>query len=111
MPHTPLHLSTKKHPLSPTTKRRTTAFDKIVLGVSVLYPLSASPQVIAVFSGKTEGVAALSWVGFLCCTILFLIYGLRHKVAPMIIANSLWVVMDILVIIGLFSSGNGVTWI
>lgn len=78
--------------------------------VSVVYPFSALPQVFAVFSGKTEGVAVLSWIFFLVCTILFFIYGVRRKVPPMIVSNSIWMVMDALVVIGIFAGGN-VTWL
>lgn len=69
---------------------------------SFAYPLSSIPQVVNVFSGTTEGVSLLSWSIFLICAVLFLAYGIRRKVPPMIIANSIWVVMDTLVIAGIF---------
>lgn len=85
--------ATKKKPLN--------YFDLLVLVVSVMYPLSAIPQAISVFQGNTEGVAALSWIFFLMCAVLFLVYGIKRRVLPMIISNSIWIVMDLLVVIGL----------
>lgn len=84
--------ASKKKPLN--------LFDLLVIVVSVVYPLSAIPQAISVFQGNTEGVAVLSWIFFFMCAALFLIYGIKRKVMPMIISNSIWVVMDVLVVIG-----------
>lgn len=115
MPHSLVHYSpTTKPPLTSKAKAsktpRFTALDRVVLAVSVLYPFSAFPQVIAVFSGRTDGVALLSWVAFLLCASLFLVYGLRRHVLPMIVSNSIWVVMDALVIAGIIAAGS-ITWI
>lgn len=111
MPHTPIHLATKKKPLKKQVSQPLTPFDKLVLFVSILYPFSAFPQVVAVFSGKTEGVAVLSWMVFFVCALLFLIYGVKRRVPPMIVSNSIWIVMDALVIIGIFVFSSTVTWI
>ena len=110
MPNAPIHLPTKKQ-LPKKLKQHRSLFDKVVIVVSVLYPASALPQALTVFSGKIDGVAALSWMGFLVCSILFLIYGIRHRVAPMIISNSVWALMDSLVLIGLFTAGKAITWL
>lgn len=111
MPHTPIHIATQKKPLTKKNTHPFTTLDRMVLIVSVLYPFSALPQVIAVFSGKIEGVSVLSWMVFLVCTSLFLIYGIRRSVLPMIVSNSIWIVMDTLVIVGILTAGSTVTWI
>lgn len=112
MPHTPLHLPSKKHPHPhhPRTKKAIPfdGFDRLVLVVSVLYPLSAFPQAVAVFKGSVEGVSVISWTAFLICSILFLAYGIRRRVPPMIVANSIWIVMDIVVIVGVLVMGGKV---
>lgn len=111
MPQTPISLVTKKKPSRKSGLHSYTSFDRLVLFVSVLYPFSALPQVMAVFSGRTEGVAILSWIVFLVCASLFLIYGLRRHVMPMIVSNSIWIVMDALVIAGILLNGAPVTLI
>ena len=111
MPHTPIHIATKKKPLPKKPAHPYTALDRIVLFVSVLYPFSALPQILAVFGGKTEGVAILSWGVFLICAALFLVYGIKRRVPPMIVSNSIWIVMDSLVIIGILTAGSTITWI
>jgi uncharacterized protein with PQ loop repeat len=81
--------------------KKDTRFDRVVLVVSILYPLSALPQLISIFEGNIAGVSVYSWAGFLMCASLFLIYGLRHKVWPMILSNTLWVMVDSLVVIAM----------
>lgn len=104
MPYISVHPKSKK-PVKILTPKLG-LFDRIVLVVSVMYPLSALPQAIAVFSGNAEGVSLLSWGFFLVCASLFLTYGIRRRVLPMIVSNSIWLVMDALVVIGIFLSGT-----
>ena len=92
------HLETKK---KKTKSSGDIALDRIVMGVSILYPLSAVPQLLEIIHGNSAGVSVLSWLSFFTCASLFLIYGLRHKVMPMIVSNSLWVVIDGLVVASL----------
>ena len=107
MPHFPFHTPHKNLPKETTGSKggrvKFTALDRIVLVISVLYPLSAVPQIIDVFAGRAQGVSIISWSIFLVCAGFFLLYGIRRKVLPMIVSNSLWVIMDILVIIGIIS--------
>lgn len=93
------HITEKKKTIS----KRDTVFDRLVLLVSVLYPLSALPQMITIFKGNIDGVSIASWAGFFVCAGIFLIYGLRHKVWPMIVSNMLWVVVDGIVVVGIIS--------
>lgn len=81
--------------------KRTSAFDRLVLVISILYPLSALPQLFGILQGEVDGVSMASWAGFFVCAGIFLVYGLRHKVWPMILSNMLWVVVDGLVVVGI----------
>ena len=81
------------------TKKKLTTFDVIVIFASFMYPLSGLPQVIQIFQGTTEGVSLYSWVSFLVFASIFLTYGLKHRITPMIITNSIWIIVDGLVVI------------
>lgn len=81
-------------------KKKITAFDTVVIAASFLYPLSSIPQVIQIFHGSTEGVSLYSWGSFAVFATIFLTYGLKHRITPMIVTNSIWIIMDSLVIIG-----------
>ncbi len=82
-------------------KVKLTRFDKIAYLASFLYPLSGLSQVFEVMRGDTTGVSVYSWLGFLLFAGLFLVYGLKHKIIPMIISNSLWIAVDGLVVLGI----------
>ena len=82
-------------------KKKITVFDTVVIIASFLYPLSSIPQAIQIFHGSTDGVSIYSWVSFAVFAAIFLTYGLKHRIVPMVITNSLWVVMDSIVIVGL----------
>lgn len=84
------------------------ALDRAVMVVSILYPLSAVPQLIEIIHGNSAGVSVLSWLSFFVCAGLFLVYGLRHRVMPMIVSNSLWVVVDGLVVASLLLTKTSV---
>lgn len=81
-------------------KKKISFFDKVILVAAALYPLSTIPQVIVVFSGNVGSISLLTWVGYMVFASMFLVYGLIHKVKPMIIGNSLWLTVDALVVIG-----------
>lgn len=86
-------------------KKRAPLGDKVltrlVFVVSVVYPMSAIPQLIKIIEGDARGVSVISWLSFCLCAALFLVYGLRHKVMPMIVSNILWVLIDGLVVVSL----------
>lgn len=68
---------------------------------SLMYPLSGIPQLISVYHGEVEGVSILSWLAFSFFSFLFLLYGIYHKIKPMIIVNLLWFVIDVAIVIGI----------
>lgn len=86
-------------------KKRINVFDKLIIVAAFAYPLSGLAQAIEVFSGNADGVSLFSWVGFIFFSILFLVYGLIHKITPMIITNSLWLAVDGLVVVGVLMHG------
>lgn len=68
---------------------------------SFVSPVTGLPQAIDVFHGNAAGVSLVSWSGFVVFSLLFLLYGLVHKVKPMIVSNFLWLGVELSVITGL----------
>ena len=87
--HLQIHLSKKK---------KRTILDKVVGVASYVYPLSGLPQLLLVYKGNVPGVSVISWVAFACFSSLFLMYGIVHKIKPMIVINLLWVIMDVMIV-------------
>lgn len=83
-------------------KKRLTGFDKIMLTAAFIYPVTGIPQIVQVFNGNTEGVSVLSWAGFTFFVSIFLVYSIIHRIKPMIITYAMWLVVDVLVVVGVF---------
>lgn len=79
-------------------------FDRFIFIASFIAPLNGIPQVVDIFSGNTNGVSLISWFGFFAFSLLFFVYGLIHKIKPMIITNLLYATIDGLVVFGLLLS-------
>lgn len=82
-------------------RERKGLFEGVINIAAFLYPLTGLPQVIAVFQGSAEGVSVASWIGFTVFAALFLYYGISRHIRPMIIINSLWLVIDVLTVVGI----------
>lgn len=87
------------------------AVDKMMGSVAFVAPLSSAPQLVTIF-GKQEaaGISAASWTMYLIVALITLAYGTFHNLRPIIISQSLWVVIDILIIVGVLMYGSGSTF-
>lgn len=81
-------------------KRQLSWLDKTAVIAAFVYPLVGVPQVIEVLKGNVGGISLISWFGFIGFSFFFLIYGIAHKIVPMIISNTLWLLVDGLVVVG-----------
>ena len=83
---------TKKH----------TLLNILVNVAAVVHPLTALPQVFAIYTTQiVTGISLLTWVGFMLIGLIFLAYGCVHRLRPIIVTQVLWFVVDLLVIIGI----------
>lgn len=68
---------------------------------AIIHPLTAAPQVYKIYtSHNVQGVSIWTWLGFMLLGIIFLAYGLLHRIRPLIITQILWFIMDFLIVIG-----------
>ncbi len=83
---------------------RISLLDNLVLLVGVLGPMSNIPQIAKIFIEQTvEGLSLLTWMMLAVFTVPWLVYGFVHKAKPIIVANTLWLASQIVVLIGIFS--------
>ena len=83
--------------------------DKMMGMVSIVGPVSASPQVVEIFTKQSaQGVSLLSWVMYLMLGVISLSYGLFHKLKPIVVSQILWTIMDLVVIAGILMYSRGV---
>lgn len=77
--------------------------DSLMSIAAVIHPLTAVPQVYAIYTThNVSGVSLWTWLGFMTLGLIFLAYGILHKIKPFIITQVLWFIVDFLVVIGVF---------
>jgi uncharacterized protein with PQ loop repeat len=75
--------------------------DRLMMIASIVHPITALPQVIQIYdSQNASGVSLLTWLGFMTIGLIFLSYGIVHRLKPLIINQVLWFIVDFLVVIG-----------
>ena len=75
--------------------------DRLMYAVGILAPFALLPQAVRLYATKSsEGISLTTWVLLAFSNFLWLIYGIVHKDKPIIIAHSLFIVMDIAIVIG-----------
>lgn len=84
--------SQKKHVFSP--------LESVIYVVSFVGPFTTLPQIYDVWIKKNAAVSTLTWTGYLFVSLIWLIYGLKHKEGPIIVSNALWVAVYGIVLTG-----------
>ena len=83
-------------------KKNRTNVDHLMLVASILSPLSAVPQIIQMYSTKdVEGLSLLSWLGWGLIGLVFLAYGIGHRLKSYILMQVLWTAVTVLMIVGI----------
>ena len=78
-----------------------TLFDKFVLFLAVVEPLTTIPQIYQVWiKGQTAGVSALTWALYCLVEMIWLIYGIKKKDKAVIAASLAWGIVELVVAIG-----------
>lgn len=76
--------------------------DHLALIAGIVGPLATIPQAITVWSGNIEGVSTLTWVLFLGVSLVLFVYSLLYKLKSLLIAETVWIVMEIIILVGIF---------
>lgn len=77
------------------------ALEQAMLFVAIIEPLMTIPQIVELYSHPGQGnISVTTWVLYMAASSMWLIYGLYHRNKPLIFTGILWVVMDIMVIVG-----------
>lgn len=80
--------------------------DRCAYLVGLIGPIMTLPQVKIIWiDHKVEGVSLVSWSAYLLIAIFWILYGITHKELPIIITNALFLILDILIVVGVFLYG------
>ena len=76
--------------------------DKGIYVIAALGPLSAFDQVWQIWAtGNKSGVSLVMWLSWIPGAIFWLTYGLLHRDKPIILTQTLWLIMQIAIVSGL----------
>jgi uncharacterized protein with PQ loop repeat len=75
--------------------------DKSIYIISIGGPSMTIPQVLKIWTEKNAGgISVVAWVGYTVFAILWLFYGMRHNLKPIIVTNLTIIILNSLVIAG-----------
>lgn len=97
-----IHHAHKTH-YAKTKKQQNSLIDWLALAVGVLQPLTTIPQIYLVYSSRdTSTVSLFMWTSYNVASIILLLYGIKHKLTPIIWAQSLWILVQTPMMISVF---------
>lgn len=69
--------------------------DSMALVVGIAQPFATIPQIILVFqSGDAAEVSFFMWAAFNVASVIILIYGLKHRLAPVWFPQIIWILVQ-----------------
>ena len=74
--------------------------DKLVYVVGVGGNIAVIPQIIKAWQSDAPGMAVLTWLLFIVIGFIWLIYAIEHKQKPLIVAQTVGISCNLLVVLG-----------
>jgi uncharacterized protein with PQ loop repeat len=76
--------------------------DHLIYACVFIGPVMNIPQLYEIWSSKdAEGVSLATWLSFLLFSAVWFVYGFLHKEKPVIIMNSILVVLQSIIVSGI----------
>lgn len=85
-----------KHTLHPKhTIPKNSAIDLFALLVGIIQPLTTIPQIYLVYTSKdVTSMSLFMWTSYNVASVILLAYGIKHRLAPIIWAQALWILVQ-----------------
>ena len=80
--------------------RSKSIIDKMAYTVGVVGNLAVVPQIVRAWESDAPGLAVSTWIVFTFISLIWLIYAIQHKQKPLILAQSVGITCNILVVTG-----------
>lgn len=82
-------------------QKKSPVFDKLIYIIAILAPLMTLPQLYKVWTGNhVQGVSIYTWAAYAAISLIWVIYGARQRMMPIICTNGLLLIVDFLVVLG-----------
>lgn len=77
--------------------------DNLALLMGFLQPFFTIPQILMIIESRdASSISLITWVTYDVASVVLLIYGLKHKLRPIIVAQVLWLIVQTILIALLF---------
>jgi len=94
-----IHQKFEKYPHPNPLKR---IIDKAIYGIALFGPIVSIPQILKIYLYQNAaGVSLFTWAGYLIGSIFWILYGTLHNEKPIVFSSILWVIIEILILIGI----------
>jgi len=90
------------------TKQEIKVIDRIIYFIAIIGPLMLIPQLLRIWvTNDATSIALATWISFTIFATIWLLYGIYHKEKPIIISNTICIILYLLIILGGFLFGAG----
>jgi uncharacterized protein with PQ loop repeat len=74
--------------------------DRWALIIGTIQPLMTIPQIWSVYSAHDASqISVITWMSYNIASIVLLLYGLKHKLLPIVVAQTLWLIVQTILVI------------
>lgn len=89
-------------------QKKSGPIDDLALIVGIIQPLATLPQIWLVYSThNASGVSFFMWTAYNVASVILLMYGIKYRLAPIIWANILWLVVQTPMMVSVFFFPGG----
>ncbi len=83
--------------------KKPSTIDALALVVSIIQPLTTIPQIYLIYKSQDASeVSLFMWTSYNIASIILLLYGMKHKILPIICAQILWLVVQTPMMLSVF---------
>lgn len=95
----------KNHPKK-TNQLEKTFFDFVIYFFAFTTPLFEAPQAYIIYSNRNaSNVSTATWMYFVIASLVFLIYSIKQRIKPLIMAYSMYLIIEIVIVAGIIRYG------
>lgn len=80
--------------------KKKSEIDRLIYFAVIIGPVLTLPQVYSIWIQGEKGVSIITWSAYLVSSVIWLIYGIKHKDMPIITVETMWIILEILIIVG-----------
>ena len=92
-----------RHIMHTKDNRSFPVIDKLALFIGVVQPLMTIPQVVLVLSLRDASqISFATWFTYDVASVVLLTYGIKHRLLPIIVSQSIWLIVQTLMIALIF---------